>query len=254
MTFDNTNRFTKTVENYIKYRPSYPDEIYQFLVENYNLNPEKLIADIGSGTGFLSKLFLDHGHIVYGIEPNRAMRTTGEQYLSQYPNFHSVNGQAEATTLDNESVDWVSAGTAFHWFDSEKSKIEFKRILKAPGFVLLVWNVRNKQQSAFLQDYESLLLTYGKEYCNSPAQKFNQTATEDFFKPYPMKTASFPNNQRFDFEGLKGRLLSTSYSLRETDSLYENMLNDLQEIFQRHQQQGTVEFLYNTQLYCGQIK
>ncbi len=254
MVSNNINRFTETVENYVKYRPSYPAEIYPFLVQHCGLTQEKMIADIGSGTGFLSKLFLDHGHIVYGVEPNRAMRTAGEQYLSQYPKFHSIDGQAEATTLDNQSVDWVTAGTAFHWFDPEKSKIEFKRILKSPGFVLLIWNIRNKQQSPLLQDYESLLLTFCKEYQNSPAQKFNQTVAEDFFKPYSMKMASFPNKQQFDWEGFKGRLLSTSYSLREPDPQYEKMIQGLHKIFERHQQQGMVELLYETKLYYGQMK
>lgn len=254
MLSDNINRFTKTVENYIKYRPSYPAEIYSFLIQQGDLTSEKVIADIGSGTGFLSKLFLDHGHTVYGVEPNRAMRNAGEQYLSHYQKFHSVDGSAEATTLDSESVDRVTAGTAFHWFDPEKSKIEFKRILKSLGFVLLIWNVRNKQKSALLRDYESLLMTDCKEYKNSPAQKFNQSVAEEFFKPYSMKTASFPNKKQFDWEGFKGRLLSTSYSLRETDSQYEKMLKDLREIFERHQKQGVVEFLYDTKLYYGQMK
>lgn len=254
MQSDNTYRFTETVENYIKYRPSYPPEIYSFLVKNCGLTPEKVIADIGSGTGFLSRLFLDHGHTVYGVEPNSAMRTAGEKYLSPYPRFHSIDGQAEASALNSESVDWVTAGTAFHWFDPEKSKIEFKRILKSPGFVLLIWNVRKKQESALLQDYENLILTYSKDYQDSAAQKFNRTAAEDFFKPYPMEMASFPNNQQFDWQGFKGRLLSTSYSLRETDPQYEKMLHDLGEIFEHHQQNGRVNFLYDTKLYYGQMK
>ncbi|MBS0350946.1 MAG: class I SAM-dependent methyltransferase, partial [Proteobacteria bacterium] len=81
MNSDNTNRFTDTVENYIKYRPLYPPEMYPFLVEHCGLTQAQTIADIGSGTGFLSKLFLDQGHIVYGVEPNDAMRLAGEQYL-----------------------------------------------------------------------------------------------------------------------------------------------------------------------------
>ncbi|MBS0350730.1 MAG: class I SAM-dependent methyltransferase, partial [Proteobacteria bacterium] len=190
----------------------------------------------------------------YGVEPNDAMRLAGEQYLADYPNFHSINGQAEATKLNNEAVDWVTAGTAFHWFNPEKSKLEFKRILKAPGFVLLTWNVRKKQDSALLQDYENLILTYSKQYQDSPAQKFNQTAAEKFFKPYSMQEAAFPNRQQFNWQGFKGRLLSTSYSLRANDPQYEKMLSELHKIFERHQQQGLVEFLYETKLYYGQLK
>jgi len=251
---NNANRFTETVENYVKYRPSYPSEIYLFLVQHCGLTQEKVIADVGSGTGFLSQLFLEQGHTVYGVEPNQAMRVAGENYLARYPDFHSINGFAEATTLEGASVDWVVVGTAFHWFDARKAKMEFKRILRSPGFVLLIWNVRDKEKSAFLRDYEMLISTYSKDYKHSPAQSFDETATAEFFKPYPMETAAYRNQQQFDWEGLKGRLLSTSYSLRETDSEYSQMLHHLRKIFEQHQRNGLVEFLYSCRLYYGRIK
>src|SRR5579883_2133151 len=130
-------RFTKTVQDYIKYRPSYPNEIVQVLIDECGLTKDKVIADIGSGTGFLSKLFLDYGCVVYGVEPNQSMREAGEDYLNDYANFYTINGSAEATTLKDQSMDIVTVGTAFHWFDPEKSRIEFKRILKSPGWVIL---------------------------------------------------------------------------------------------------------------------
>lgn len=251
---NNANRFTETVENYVKYRPAYPSEIYAFLVQHCGLTQEKMIADVGSATGFLSQLFLEQGHTVYGVEPNQAMRVAGENYLARHPRFHSINGFAEATTLEDASVDWVVAGTAFHWFDAVKAKMEFKRILRSPGFALLIWNVRDEEHSAFLRDYETLISTYCKDYQHSPAQSFHEVATVEFFKPYHMKTAAFRNQQQFDWEGLKGRLLSTSYSLREADSEYSHMLHDLRKIFERHQRNGLVEFLYSCRLYYGQIK
>ena len=242
----------ETVESYLKYRPSYPEEVYSLLVKQFNLAPDKVIADIGSGTSFLSKLFLAHSHTVYGVEPNSTMRMAAEKYLSLDQNFYSVNGLAEATTLGNEAIDWVIVGTAFHWFDAKKTKSEFKRILKSPGFCLLVWNVRNKQQSAFLQDYEDLILCFSKDYQHSPAQAFNQAVVEDFF--IEMQTASLVNKQKFSWEGLQGRLLSTSYSLRENDFKYSSMMNELKQIFDRHQSNGFVEFLYATKMYYGQMK
>ena len=247
-------RFDKTVENYLKYRPSYPKEVYSWLAKQFDLKSKKTIADIGSGTGFLSKLFLEQNHTVYCIEPNQTMRMAAEEYLAGYPNFYSIDGLAETTRLDAESVDWVIAGTAFHWFDSEKSKIEFKRILRTPGFCCLVWNVRNKEQSALLQDYENLILTYSADYQQSSAQTFDQTISSDFFNPYDMQTASFDNKQQFDWDGLKGRLLSTSYSLKENDSRYQNMMDGLRKIFDQYQSNGLVDFLYDTKMYYGRLK
>lgn len=251
---NSVKRFDETVENYVKYRPSYPKEVYSLLVKKFNLSPEKVIADIGSGTGFLSKLFLEHGHVVYGVEPNEAMRIAAEKYLDKNSNFKNINGLAESTALENESVDWIIVGTAFHWFDAEKTKIEFKRILKSPGFCCVVWNVRNKAQSKLLQDYENLILNFSKDYKQSRAQEFDQTIVEDFFSPYEMHTASLVNKQHFNWEGFKGRLLSTSYSLRENDPNYQDMINELKIIFDRYQLDGQVEFLYDTKMYYGQLK
>lgn len=121
-------RFDATVENYFKYRPSYPAKVYAYLAQHCSLTADKIIADIGSGTGFLTKLFLAQGNTVSGVEPNRSMREVAEDYLAEFTKFRSINGLAEVTTLDNESVDWVTVGTAFHWFDVEKTKAEFKRI------------------------------------------------------------------------------------------------------------------------------
>ncbi|MFN7096842.1 MAG: class I SAM-dependent methyltransferase, partial [Gammaproteobacteria bacterium] len=120
-----TERFTETVQNYLKYRPSYPQEVLSFLVDECNLTKQSLIADIGSGTGFLSKLFLDYGNTVYGVEPNQAMREAVEDLLKRYNHFHSIDATAEATTLPDHSVDFITAGTAFHWFDFNKTKQEF---------------------------------------------------------------------------------------------------------------------------------
>lgn len=248
-----TECFTQTVQDYIKYRPSYPKTVLEFLIDECNLTKDQIIADVGSGTGLLSKLFLNYGNSVFGVEPNQAMREAAEKYLKTYSNFHSVSGTAEATTLANHSVDMITVGTAFHWFDMNKTKIEFRRILKIGGWVLLVWNVRNVEASALLRDYEDLLLRYGTGYKNSSARKFDKTAVAEFFNPNEMKTKSYPNSQQFDWEGLKGRLLSTSYSLRPGDDKYEEMLKELSNIFEKYQKNGRVEFLYNTKLYYGRI-
>jgi ubiquinone/menaquinone biosynthesis C-methylase UbiE len=130
---DSTKRFSNRVENYVKYRPHYPQEIINFLSEEIGLNSEKTIADIGSGTGISAELFLENGNKVYGIEPNKEMREAAEIYLEKYKYFISVNGTAEDTLLENDSMDIVLAGQAFHWFDVEKAKKEFKRILKGRG-------------------------------------------------------------------------------------------------------------------------
>src|ERR1700732_4152215 len=135
MTFaDSKQRFSNRVADYVRYRPGYPAEVLTLLRTQCGLKSGHVIADIGSGTGFLSELFLKNGNRVYGIEPNEAMRQAGEEYLASYDGFASINGSAEATTLDDASIDFVSAGQAFHWFEPVVARHEFRRILKPEGW------------------------------------------------------------------------------------------------------------------------
>lgn len=244
--------FTKTVQYYLKYRPSYPTEVLDLLVSECGLSKKSVIADIGSGTGFLAKLFLDYGNTVYGVEPNQAMREAGEAYLAQYSNFYSISGTAEATYLENASMDFITVGTAFHWFDVEKTKREFKRIAKPKAWVVLVWNVRDTE-SSLICDYENLLLEYGNDYANSNAKKLDKVAMNTFFSEQAIKTASFRNVQQFDWEGFKGRLLSMSFILGPEDEKYKAMIEQLNNIFLRHEKNGIIEFLYKTNLYYSHI-
>src|SRR5689334_2737571 len=128
MISNSTKRFSNRVEQYVKYRPSYPKEIIPFLEKNAGLNSSFVIADIGSGTGISTKLFLDNGNKVFAIEPNNEMRKKGEELLRDHSSFISINGTAEQTTLADGSIDMIVAGQAFHWFDAGKTKSEFRRI------------------------------------------------------------------------------------------------------------------------------
>src|SRR5688572_27319071 len=160
---DPTKRFTNRVDNYLKFRPRYPTEIIALLEKDCALTPDSVIADVGSGTGFLSELFLRNGNQVFGVEPNAEMRAAGERLLADYPNFASINATAEATTLPDSSVDFVTAGQAFHWFDREKARVEFQRILKADGWVVIVWNTFPTERSALVKAYRSEERRVGKE-------------------------------------------------------------------------------------------
>ena len=147
---DSTRRFSSRVDNYVKYRPSYPPEVVELLAAECGLTPGALVADIGAGTGLLAELFLQNGYRVLGVEPNREMRQAGERLLGDYPHFTSIDGTAEVTTLADKSVDIITAGQAFHWFDREKARAEFARILRPGGWVALVWNERRVDATPFL--------------------------------------------------------------------------------------------------------
>jgi len=249
----NTERFADTVENYIKYRPSYPPELLQLLIDQCELTKDKIVADIGSGTGILTQIILDNGNLVFAVEPNQAMRQAAEKHLHDYALFRSVNGTAEATTLVYNSVDLITVGTAFHWFDAVKAKTEFKRIIKSNGFIALAWNVRD-QNTKFIAEYEKIISKYNKDYQITSGKKFEIEKLKEFFAPHPMHEQAFAYKQVFNLAGLQGRLLSSSYALRPTDSQYTHMMNELEKIFNEYQENGKIQFNYKTMIYYGRFK
>ena len=248
MDSNSTTRFTDRVENYIKYRPSYPADVIEYLKSEGILKADTVIADIGSGTGLSAEMFLKNGNSVYGVEPNDAMREAAEKLLSAYSNFRSINATAEETALPVNSIDLILCAQAFHWFDIQKVKIEFKRILKPTGRVCLIWNERILDGNPFLVAYEKLLLKYGTDYKNVRHENIDENKLNEFFESgYTMKT--FPNKQVFDLAGVTGRLLSSSYTPQYDSPLYEPMLAELNEIFDKNQVNGFIEFLYDTNVY-----
>jgi len=250
---NSTTRFANKVENYIKYRPHYPSAIIDYMKSENILMNNSIIADIGSGTGISSELFLKngYGYIVYGIEPNKEMREAGERLLRDHKNFHSIDGTAEETALADRSIDIIIAGQAFHWFDAEKTRVEFKRILKPGGSVILMWNERKLSSTPFLKDYENMLLKFGTDYNEIRHENTDEKVFDKFFSDYKIKY--FDNEQVFDFNGVKGRLLSSSYIPAETDPYYLPMLDNLKEIYDKHNIKGKVTIEYNTKIVAGNL-
>ena len=250
---DPTKRFSNRVENYIKFRPGYPDAVIDLLTEECGLIQQSIIADIGSGTGILSELFLKIGNQVFGVEPNAPMREAGEKLLERYAQFTSINGAAEATILSDNSVDFVVAGQASHWFDQKCARAEFSRILKPNGWVILLWNERRIDSTPVLRAFEQLLLKFGTDYQEVRHERVYQDV-ESFFAPRKFKLRTFDNLQSFDFQGVKGRLLSSSYVPAPGDEDFEAMLEELRKIFDEHQEAGEVAFEHDTKVYFGRLK
>jgi ubiquinone/menaquinone biosynthesis C-methylase UbiE len=244
-----TQRFSNRVADYIKYRPHYPDSVYDFLQETLPLSSASIIADVGSGTGILTQLFLKNNHIVFAIEPNQEMREAAEKILHAYPNFRSVNATAEATTLASNSVEVVTAGQAFHWFEVPKAKAEFIRILKKDGWVVLIWNER-EIDGPFQQEYEQLLGDYALNYQQINHKNIDDHRLRELFD-YQLQT--FANQQIFDYTGLSGRLLSSSYAPLPDQPQHAPMMDQLQRIFEKYQTDGVVYFNYQTKVYYGQL-
>ena len=249
-----TERFSNLVENYIKYRPSYPPEVIELLQQHCSLRPgTSIVADIGSGTGILSELLLKAGFEVYAVEPNEPMRLAAEKLLAGFPSFRSSAGTAEQMPLNDHSVDLITAAQAFHWFKRGAARQEFSRVLKPGGWVALMWNDRRVDSTPFLRDYERLLLEFGTDYETVNHRNIDETIIGDFFSPGRFQAKSFFNQQLFDFDGVKGRLLSSSYVPKEGHPQFEPMLAALRQIFEQHQENGQVAFEYDTIVYIGRF-
>ncbi len=251
---NSVNRFSDRVEDYTRHRPDYPIEVLEFLRNQVGLIPSHIVADIGSGTGIFSELLLKNGNPIYAVEPNAEMRKAARKKLSHYPKFHPVKGTAEQTTLGQSTVDVVACAQSFHWFDPERSKNEFKRIIRLNGKVVLVWNLRKSDGSEFLTAYEKLVRTYGTDYCSVRHQRLTENGTiHKFFGLNKPLEFWCHNHQFLDFDGLKGRLLSSSYAPRKGQPNHEPMMKELSGLFEKYQNEGRVCIEYRTEITAGEL-
>jgi ubiquinone/menaquinone biosynthesis C-methylase UbiE len=248
---DNTERFSNRADTYEKFRPSYTDEAVDYIFGNFGFSKDSVIADVGSGTGIFTEKVLPKCKFVYAVEPNLEMRTVADKRLSSYKSYRSVIGTSEKTTLDDTSQDAITVAQAFHWFNIEKTKREFARILKKDAFVFLIWNNRIAD-TPFLREYENILLTKVPEY----KVVNHNNITEDIIKNFLIRDYSkavFPNNQIFNLEGVLGRLKSSSYTPDENTKEYGILKELLVKAFNRYSENGVISFNYNTEIYAGKI-
>jgi len=246
-----TQRFSNRVADYVRYRPDYPLSVVETLRQHCGWTGNVDIADLGSGTGLSALGFLAAGHRVLGVEPNAEMRQAAESLLAARSTFTSIPGSAEATTLADHSVDLVIAAQAFHWFDVAAVATESDRILRTGGHRAVLWNLRKTTGSAFLDGYEALLQRFGTDYAAVSERYADPQALNRYFGPDGYDEYRFDHAQHFDFEGLRGRLLSSSYTPAPDHPQHPPMLDALKELFDATSADNTVAFEYDTCLYVS---
>jgi SAM-dependent methyltransferase len=251
---DATARFASRVGDYIKSRPGYPPEVVGVLRERAGLGPTSVVADIGAGTGIFTRVLLEAGAgVVYAIEPNTPMHAALIEALGRDPRLRTHEGTAENTGLRPVSVDLIVAAQAFHWFDRNEARVEFRRILRPRGAVALVWNTRRDDTSPFLIAYEKMLRRWSTDYGQVNHRNVGLTAIAPFFAPGAVERHAFPSHQTFDFDGVRGRLLSSSYAPTAGHPSHEPILAELRAIFDAHHEGGRVRFEYETEVYVGRF-
>lgn len=251
MTQDFTKRFTGRASFYSTSRPSYPRRILDILRSETDFDETYTIADIGSGTGLLSQLFLENSNRVFAVEPNDEMRGFAEKSLGKFPRFLSVRGTAEHTGLEPASVDLVVIGQALHWFDCEASSREAARILKTNGHVCIVYNDRNMKNS-FMKDYDRIVRKYARNRASVPT--IDDEYLSKFFKNGNYSKFSLPNVQPLDLDGLLGRMTSASYMPSPSNGdQFALLREDVARLFKTYEKLGKVRMLYDTTVFLGRI-
>ncbi|MEO8415386.1 MAG: class I SAM-dependent methyltransferase [Ginsengibacter sp.] len=244
---DNTKRFSDRVDDYIQYRPHHPYEVIEVLETAFGLNSSFTIADIGSGTGISSELFLKNNNVVFVVEPNKELRAAAEKINAACKTFVSIDGTAESTGLDEHSIDMIFCGQSFHWFDTTTCKKEFGRILKDDGHIVLAWNVR-READDFQKGYEKTLLENIDEYKNVTHRNITVKEIEPFFNPKKLYIKTVSNFQDFNLDGLIGRLQSSSYCPKE-DVPYQRLMSAIEKLFDQYNINGKIKFEYDTLIY-----
>lgn len=249
---DTTKKFDGYAKDYTSGRPNYAKELLDSMYSDHGMKEDSVIADIGSGTGKFAKHLLDRKSNVYCVEPNDDMRSTAESELSGYTNFHSVNGDAEHTTLGDKSVDFITTAQAFHWFDVGRFRQECARILRDYGKVFLIWNVRDMDDKLNQELYRVYT-----EYCpdfhgfSGGIEKDDKRIQKFFNGSYDY--ISFENRLFYDKEKFIARSLSGSYSLKEGDENYSEYINAITALFGENAEDGIVSIANNSVAYIGMI-
>jgi len=230
------SKFTGKAEVYARYRLSYPKILIDFLYKESGFTRSSRIADIGAGTGKLSILFAMRGSRVTCVEPNAEMIEAAKKTLKNYTNCKFLPGTAEAIPLPDRSVDFVTAGQAFHWFDHDKFKTECRRILKTGGLVFLVRN-----DSSFDAEVNAELSRINEKYCpdfmSLPAGIINDSVYNDFFYD-GYDDLSYEFDVSSDEDSFVGSALSTSFAPGKGDENYERYVNEIREIFHKYAENG----------------
>ncbi len=249
----NTEKFSGKANIYEKYRPEYPKAFIEYLYNNAGFDQSSSIADVGAGTGILTRQLLEKGSRVFGVEPNDDMRKMAETKLAGFINFSLVNGTAENTQLAGQSIDFVTVAQAFHWFDALAFKKECARILKPEGVVVLVWNSRVAGSELVMENAEIC-----KKYCPdftgfSGGMEEKPSDLSIFFKDGLYETKHFDNKISYDLEGFIGRNLSASYAPNEKETNYVKFVNAITSLFDRYSVGGKVAVPNITRCYSGKV-
>ena len=243
--------FASRAQDYRMYRPSYPPQAVDLIL---SLCPEPVIADLGSGTGKLSELLAEHAAALYAVEPNMQMRQYAEENLGGFRNVHSVSATAEQTTLDDASVDIITAAESFHWFDNERTHREMRRILKKDGYVVLLWN--SFKGNPYDEEMKKISEKYRSKKGEKPfgvSAKLRKVRAENLFGDGNYQFQEFDNSFMQSREEFRGGMLSTSFAPDKASEDYMQFVLEVERLFDRYAKDGEIKTVVKTICFWGKL-
>ena len=242
---DPTGRFTGRADDYVRYRPNYPQAAIDRVLAGLG-PPERLtVADVGAGTGISAHLLAHRACQVIAIEPNADMRDAA----APHPSIEWQDGCAESTGLGDDSIDVVVCAQAFHWFRADEALQEFCRILRARGRLALMWNVRDRSDSLTAGYSAAILEVAGDIAADEWGLEAETIAASGRFSP--AERIDFENSQQLTREGLVGRATSASYIPR-SGPIRDRLITQLEQLHARHADgDGVVSLRYITRVYLA---
>jgi SAM-dependent methyltransferase len=249
-----TERFSGRVEAYRRFRSRYPREIIPLLKERCALTRESSVADIGAGTGMLAERFLENGNRVFAVEPNADMRAACEELVERYPRLTCIDGTAEDTRLADRSADFVAVGRALHWFDQDKCRPEFARILREGGWVVLATQGPHTRTEPVIQGFQTILKEHGLDFAQLRQRYDIESAARRFFAGSEFQEAEFTSAEEMTYEELEGFMLSLSVTPQPGHPGFPAMQQALQEYFARHESGGKVQMPMTCKIHFGHLR
>lgn len=237
-------------ELYERGRPGYPPAA----IDALKVTDATKIADLGCGTGKLTKLLVDRRARVIGIEPLPAMLSA---FTEQCPGTPVISALAEVLPFGDEEFDIVACASAFHWFRHDLAIPEIHRVLKPKGRLAIIWNRRDRLTGQS-PDWAAGFWAITEEHRHdTPGYRTGawRTAIEGSRLFGPITEQRFEHIQRTDSEGLLARVMSISFIETLPAAVREEVLQSARRFIEEHPQtrgRDVLELPYSTALYVTQ--
>lgn len=235
---------TQLAKRYDRYRTEYPEKLVQYF---YKEREEAIVADIGCGTGKLTKILAKYFLEVYAIDYSESMLDICRKNCNEYANVTFIKEKAESFYFSHNHFDYIFVAQAFHYFDKSVLLI-FKNILKKNGKLILIWNSKNFEDINLYNEHEIIF----NRYCGEHTKSYNNIDIKSIY-PYEYECMEIRNDRFLSLNEYLGFCSTASYSLKYNNDNYNLFIRDLIDLFYKYEVNGIIKMPYIIKCYYGKI-